>query len=117
MRRILTRIVLAAALGAALTGAAQAQGKATQPVALFYLMETPKSTRSFEQHIDKIGLLVPTWYGVSKDGLVTGSPNPGILAKARAARLPVMPIISLTDRAGLHQLMENEAAKKAMNEA
>src|SRR4051794_5144960 len=113
MRRILTRAVLAAALGLTLAGSAQAQALRTQgraaasaqPVALFYLMETPKSTRSFEEHIDKIGLLVPTWYGVSKDGLVTGAPNPGVLAQAKAARLPVMPIISLTDRPGLHQLV------------
>lgn len=121
MRRILTHALFAAALlGLSLTGAAQAQpktAKAKQPVALFYLMETPKSTRSFEQNIDKIGLLVPTWYGVSKDGLVTGAPNPGVLSKAKAARLPVMPIISLTDRAGLHQLMQNEAAKKSMADA
>jgi hypothetical protein len=89
MRRILTRTLLALGLGLALAGGAHAQGKPAmpaQPVALFYLMETPKSTRSFEQNIDKIGLLVPTWYGVSKDGLVTGAPNPGVLAKAKAAR-------------------------------
>jgi spore germination protein YaaH len=86
----------------------------TAPVALFYLMETPKSIASFEAHIDKIGLLVPTWYGVDKNGLVNGAPNPGVLRAAKVHELPVMPIISLTERARFHALLGNESAKKIM---
>ena len=84
------------------------------PVALFYMMETPKSVASFEAHVDKIGVLVPTWYGVDKNGLVNGAPNPGVLATAKAHKLPVMPIISLTERPNLHALMANEPAKAQM---
>lgn len=94
--------------------AAATPAPATGPVALFYLMETPKSVASFEAHIDKIGLLVPTWYGVDKNGLVNGAPNPGILAEAKAHGLPVMPIISLTVRPDFHALLGNEEAKKLM---
>ena len=69
---------------------------AKAPAALFYLMETPKSMRSFEEHIDKIDLLVPTWYGVDGQGLVQGAPNPFVLQLASQKQLPVMPILSMT---------------------
>ncbi len=107
------KLVLSALAALSLTlGAATAQAK--QPVALFYLMETPKSEASFEAHINKIGVLVPTWHGVDKNGLVTGAPNPRVLALAKAARLPVTPIISLTERPAFHALLGNETAKQEM---
>ncbi|MBW8881968.1 MAG: glycosyl hydrolase, partial [Asticcacaulis sp.] len=109
---VMPAAVLAAAKPIAAPAAATQLPKG--PVALFYLMETPKSVASFEAHIDKIGVLVPTWYGVDKNGLVNGAPNPGVLATAKAHKLPVMPIISLTDRANLHALMANEPAKAQM---
>jgi len=109
---VLPAAVLAAPKAASAPAAAAQLPKG--PVALFYMMETPKSMASFEAHVDKIGVLVPTWYGVDKNGLVNGAPNPGILATAKAHRLPVMPIISLTERANLHALMANEPAKAQM---
>jgi len=79
---------------------------AKTPAALFYLMETPKSMRSFVTHVDKIDLLVPTWYGVNAEGLVSGAPNPYALQLAKDKKLPVMPIISMTSgRDGFHKLL------------
>lgn len=103
--------LLAASLAALLcsTGAG-----AKTPTALFYMMETPKSVASFEAHIDKIGLLVPTWYGVDQNGLVHGEPNPYVLKLAKQNKLPVMPIISPPDKAKFHALLGDEAAKKRM---
>lgn len=109
--RMLAASVAALALA---FGAAAAQAS---PQALFYMMNTPKSVASFEAHIDKIGVLVPTWYGVDKNGLVSGGPNPGVLAEAKAAHVPVTPIISLTDRPALHQLLTDPAAQSRMAEA
>ena len=90
---------------------------AKTPSALFYMMETQKSINSFEAHIDKIDVLVPTWFGVDENGLVSGAPNAYVLAMAKAHRLPVMPIISAGgDRKKFHDLMASETAKKAMIE-
>ena len=88
---------------------------AKAPTALFYMMETQKSINSFEAHIDKIDLLVPTWFGVDENGLVSGAPNMYVLNLAKAHRLAVMPIISAGgDRKKFHELLTNETAKKAM---
>jgi len=88
---------------------------AKAPDALFYMMETQKSINSFEAHIDKIGTLVPTWFGVDENGLVSGAPDMYVLNLAKAHRLPVMPIISAGgDRQKFHSLLVSEAAKKAM---
>ena len=103
--------LLAAASLTALLFSAGASAK--NPTALFYMMETPKSVASFEAHIDKIDLLVPTWYGVDQNGLVHGEPNPYVLKLAKQSKLPVMPIIS-SDKAKFHALLGDEAAKKRM---
>lgn len=91
---------------------------ANQPEAMFYLMGTQKSVNSFTAHIDKIGLLVPTWYGVDNQGLVNGGPNRYVLDLAKQHRLPVMPIISMSaGRSGFHDLMHDETAKHHMIES
>jgi spore germination protein YaaH len=91
---------------------------AKQPTALFYLMDSQKSTNSFTAHIDKIGLLVPTWYGVDAQGLVNGGPNNYVLDLAKQHRLPVMPIISMSaGRKGFHDLLHDETAKQHMIES
>lgn len=114
--KFLTRLATVAFTAAlcVIPSAAQALKK---PVALFYMMETPKSEASFEAHIDKIGLLVPTWYGVNEDGLVNGAPNPGILAEAHAHHLPVMPIVALADRDKMHAFLQKKDAIKRMADA
>ena len=91
---------------------------AKAPVALFYMMESQKSIASFEAHVDKIDLLVPTWYGVDANGLVSGGPDDYVLKIAKAHKLPVMPIISAGgDRAKFHALLTDEGAKKVMIES
>ncbi|MFC3653485.1 glycosyl hydrolase family 18 protein [Dyella humi] len=91
---------------------------AKQPTALFYLMGTQKSTNSFIANIDKIGLLVPTWYGVDNQGLVSGGPNRYVLDLAKQHRLPVEPIISMSaGRKGFHDLLHDEIAKQHMIES
>src|SRR5581483_3729373 len=91
---------------------------ARSPTALFYLMETPKSMRSFVEHIDKIDLLVPTWYGVDAQGLVQGAPNPYVLQLASQRKLAVMPILSMTQgRDGFHRLLLDVEAQKRAIEA
>lgn len=91
---------------------------AKQPTAMFYMMNTQKSVNSMIAHVDKIGLLVPTWYGVDGEGLVNGAPNPYVLKLAGQHHLPVMPIISMTaGRKGFHELLHDETAKRHMIES
>jgi spore germination protein YaaH len=61
---------------------AAAQG--TRPVALFYMTNDPNSIRDFFAHSSQIDLLVPTWYQVDENGLVTGAPEPAVLAQAKS---------------------------------
>jgi spore germination protein YaaH len=92
-------------------------GAQTRPVALFYLTDSPESIRSFEEHSAKIDLLVPTWYQVDENGLVTGAPNPAVLKAALAQKLPVEPIIALFDKQHFHQLASSVQAQAHMNDA
>ena len=88
---------------------------AKNPTALFYLMSTQKSTKAFMANVDKIDVVVPTWYGVDQNGLVSGTPNAYVYVIAKQKKLRVMPILSMTTgRDGFHKLMHDEDAKKRM---
>ena len=88
-----------------------------KPVALFYMTENPDSIRSFLAHEGKIDLLVPTWYSVDENGLVTGAPNPTVLEAAHRDALPVMPILALFGKKKFHDLAGNAAARVRMTDA
>ncbi|HEV2136624.1 MAG TPA: glycosyl hydrolase family 18 protein [Terracidiphilus sp.] len=108
MRKILLAIVFVLAAGAPAFAA---------PLAIFYMTSDPGSVRDFLQHSPQIGLLIPTWYQVDENGLVTGAPNDLILNKARAEKLPVMPIVSLANKQSFHLLATSTAAQAQMNDA
>ena len=108
MRRVLLVFLLIFLCGA---------GVQAKPVALFYLTDSPDSIRSFLEHAGKIDLLVPTWYSVDENGLVTGAPNPTVLDTAHRGGLPVMPILALFGKKKFHDLAANTDAQQRMNEA
>jgi spore germination protein YaaH len=85
-----------------------------RPVALFYLTDGPESIRSFLAHSGKIDLLVPTWYNVDENGLVTGAPNPTVLDTARQQKIPVMPIVALFGKKKFHDLAANSDAQQRL---
>jgi spore germination protein YaaH len=87
------------------------------PVALFYLTSNPDSIRSFLAHSTQIDLLVPTWYQVDENGLVTGAPDPTVLKRAGDDKVPLMPILAMFNKKGFHALAANSAAQAIMNEA
>jgi spore germination protein YaaH len=84
---------------------------AAQPKALFYMIQTPNSVKSFTDHADKIDILVPAWYSVDGNGLVWGGPNPDVLKTASAHHVPVMPIVALMVQADLHKLFTTPPAR------
>jgi len=90
---------------------------AKTPVALFYMTNSPNSIRDFFAHSSQIDLLVPTWYDVDQNGLVTGEPEPAVLAQAQSEKLAVMPIVALGNKRWLHLLVGNAEAQARMNDA
>src|SRR5580700_8492103 len=88
---------------------------ASHPVALFYMDGDPRSIRDFFAHSSQIDLLVPTWYQVDENGLVTGAPEPAVLAQAQSEKLAVMPIVAMFNKKGFHQLAMNGKAQEQMN--
>src|ERR1700723_1402825 len=81
------------------------------PVALFYLTSNPDSIRSFLAHSTQIDLLVPTWYQVDENGLVTGAPDPTVLKRTEEGKVPLMPIIALFNKKAFHTLATNPGAQ------
>src|ERR1039458_8635623 len=94
---------------------AAAQG--TRPVALFYMTNDPNSIRDFFAHSSQIDLLLPAWYQVDENGLVTGAPEPAVLGQAKSEHLPVMPIVALFNKRSFHLLATNVTAQAEMNAA
>jgi spore germination protein YaaH len=91
-------------------------GSAQQPKALFYMTREPKSVRSFLAHADKIDLLVPAWYSVDADGLLSGGANPLVMETAKQHHVPVMPIVANGDFAqeDFHKLLKSATAMESM---
>jgi spore germination protein YaaH len=90
---------------------------AAQSKALFYMIESTNSVKSFLDHADKIDVLVPTWYSVDGNGLMWGGPNPSVLQTAAQHRVPVMPIVASTQQAELHKLFTTPRASKVFIDA
>ena len=91
--------------------------KPARPKALFYMTETSTSVNAFLEHASRIDILVPTWYQVDADGLVTGAADQRVLDVARERHVSVMPIVALFDKAAIHALFLNGKAQSAMNDA
>src|SRR5437773_3098588 len=89
---------------------------ADQPKALFYLTRDHKSVRSFLAHADKIDILVPTWYSVDSNGLVSGVPDSLVLETARQHHVPIMPIVinGGFSQENIHKLLMNKEVYQAM---
>ncbi|MFP5228823.1 MAG: glycosyl hydrolase family 18 protein [Acidobacteriota bacterium] len=115
----LLALVFALPAGAAKTpvSSQEAAEHGPRPVALFYMTSDPGSIRDFFAHSSQIDLLVPTWYQVDENGLVTGEPEPAVLAQAHSEKLPVEPIVALFNKRSFHRLASSAAAQDEMNAA
>lgn len=107
------KLVCSFALGLTLLAFGEAGAQKT----LFYMQENAASVHSFEQHKDKIDILVPTWYTVDGTGMVAGEPDPVVLREAKAARVQVIPIVALFSKDQVHELFGDLKAQDAMNRA
>ena len=100
-----------------LAALAPAAFAAHAPAALFYMTDSPDAIRDFYAHASQIDLLVPTWYNVDENGLVTGAPEPAVLETAHNEKVPVMPIVAMFNLRGFHQLAASATAQAQMNDA
>lgn len=109
---MIRRLLLSSFIALALASCAFAQS----PKSLFYLTRDPNSVRSFLAHPDKVDILVPAWYTVDAEGLVSGGPNPLVLQTARDHHVAVMPIVSGAAfvQADVHKLLTNPSAYREM---
>ncbi len=89
---------------------------AQTPKSLFYMTREPNSVRSFLAHADKIDTLVPAWYLVDANGLVSGGPNPMVMDAARQHHVPVMPLVANAGfvQDDFHKLLMNPAGYREM---
>ncbi len=112
LRRMIRRSLLLSFVALAFAVSAFAQS----PKSLFYMTRDPNSVRSFLAHADKVDILVPAWYLVDANGLVSGGPNPLVLETAREHHVPVMPIVTGAAfvQADVHKLLVNPAAYREM---
>ena len=106
-----TMLRICALLGFAFAAVANAETKA-----LFYMTQTPDSIRSFLDHVDQVGILVPTVYSVDENGVVWGALDDRVLQAARANGVPVMPIIVNPgfNPATIHAILAGETARRRM---
>lgn len=88
-----------------------------EPSALFYMTDSSSSIDSFLAHASKIDLLVPTWYQVDENGLVTGGPNITVLNAAKSKGVPIMPIVALFSKKKFHTFATSPEAQRQMNDA
>ncbi len=80
------------------------------------MTETPNSVRDFLAHAKQVDLLVPTWYSVDRNGLVSGEPDPLVMETAQAAHVPVEPILAsqFARPESFHLLLRNPEAQRQM---
>ncbi len=97
---------------AVMSGAAWAR-----PYAVFYMDDSTAAAASFARHADKVDLLIPTWYEVDGDGLLSGGPNENVMQQAQHSGVDVMPIVALFDADVFHDLATSRMAQTEMNAA
>ena len=88
--------------------------------ALFYVTPETTSVNSFLAHADKVDIVVPTWYQVDGDGLVSGGPDMLVMQTAKSHRVQVMPIITNAggkhgfDQENMHKMLASGTARQHM---
>ena len=87
------------------------------PKALFYMNETSSSVNDFLEHASRVDILVPAWYQVDGDGLVTGAPDLRVVEAAKQHHVIVMPIVALFNKKAIHSFFLDAKAHQRMNDA
>src|ERR1700691_5855997 len=85
-----------------------------QTKTLFYMTDHPDSVRDFMEHQTKIDTIVPTWYNVDPNGMVSGEADPSVLRVAKQRHMELFPIVAIFDKVGIHSLLTSDKAQAAL---
>jgi spore germination protein YaaH len=66
---------------------------AQSPEALWYSTDTEASVQSFLAHADRISVVAPQSFSMDSTGIIWGRVDPRVVAKAREARVKLVPLI------------------------
>jgi spore germination protein YaaH len=85
-----------------------------QTKTLFYMTDHPDSVRDFMEHQTKIDIIVPTWYNVDENGMVSGEPDPSVMRVVKQRHIALFPIVAMFNKTGAHTLLTSDKAQTAM---
>lgn len=82
------------------------------PAVVAFTVGTARSRASLQAHIGQVSLVSPTGVAIGADGSVNGTPDSPSVAIARAAGVPVWPLLQndASDSTGIAALLEDGAA-------
>lgn len=85
-----------------------------RPLRMFYYYDDTRGFESLQSHRPGITVLAPQCLAVDGDGNVSGTIPPRVREAAKAARLPIMPLLFNPgfDRATVSALLHNKAARE-----
>ena len=83
----------AALLLVALLGTATRAAVGQAPEALWYSTDAEASVQSFLAHADRISIVAPQSFSMDSLGVIWGRVDPRVIARARAAKVKLMPLI------------------------
>jgi spore germination protein YaaH len=73
--------------------AARQRVMGTRPMAMYYYLDDPRGLKSLSEHVAEVTVVAPQCFWVDGEGVVHGEVPADLLAAARRARLPVMPLL------------------------
>lgn len=82
-----------ALLAAALVAVAPQAAPAQRLEALWYSTDAEASVQSFLAHADKVSIIAPQSFSMDSLGVISGRVDPRVLARAREAKVQVVPLI------------------------
>lgn len=83
---------------------------------MYYYHDDPRGLESLRARAQEITVLAPQSFWVDGDGIVHGAVPPAVLKIARAARLPIMPLVANPgfDRTTINALLHHRRARERM---
>jgi spore germination protein YaaH len=79
---------------------------------LFYLINSPDGYESFVKNADQISIVCPAAYSIDSVGVISGKVDRRVLETAQQKGVKVMPLFASFDQKGIHDFLNNAAARK-----
>ncbi|MEO7086613.1 MAG: hypothetical protein ABI085_20105, partial [Gemmatimonadaceae bacterium] len=95
-----------------------ASARAQKLEALWYSVDREESTAGFLAHADNIAIISPQVFSIDSAGVIWGSVDPRIVAKAHEKGVKVVPLVMNPgfDQPTIHKILTNsESRQRALN--